>query len=199
MNKEECGKPPALPLRGGQRPTWRPEREARGSALGVQSREGSHVDRTRHCRGADSRARRRTYSPYKPPSKWQTLPTCHCEAPKGPWQSRSTWPDNKMAPAKTQLPARDSHVASLLGMTRQAGAVVHQCPSAVELSPTRRSMSAATDAIGAYHFIGSWFASAVPSRDCHVASLLAMTRQGSARCTSALLRFNSPVQGARSP
>ena len=44
-----------------------------------QSREGSHVDRTRHCRGADSRARRRTYSPYKPPSKWQTLPICHCE------------------------------------------------------------------------------------------------------------------------
>ena len=38
--------------------------------------------------GADSRARRRTYSPYKPPSKWQTLPICHCEAPKGPWQSR---------------------------------------------------------------------------------------------------------------
>ena len=30
-----------LSLRGGQRPTWRPEREARGSALGVQSREGS--------------------------------------------------------------------------------------------------------------------------------------------------------------
>ena len=29
-------------LRGGQRPTWRPEREARGSALGVQSREGSY-------------------------------------------------------------------------------------------------------------------------------------------------------------
>ena len=54
----------------------------------MQSREGSHVDRTRHCRGADSRARRRAYSPYKPPSKWQTLPTCHCEAPKGPWQSR---------------------------------------------------------------------------------------------------------------
>ena len=68
-----------LSLRGGQRPTWRPEREARGSALGVQSREGSHVDRTRHCRGADSRARLRTYSPYKPPSKWQTLPICHCE------------------------------------------------------------------------------------------------------------------------
>ena len=30
--------PPDLSLRGGQRPTWRPEREARGSALGVQSR-----------------------------------------------------------------------------------------------------------------------------------------------------------------
>ena len=34
---------PDLSLRGGHRPTWRPEREARGSALGVQSREGSCV------------------------------------------------------------------------------------------------------------------------------------------------------------
>ncbi len=33
---------PDLSLRGGRRPTWRPEREARGSALGVQSREGSY-------------------------------------------------------------------------------------------------------------------------------------------------------------
>ena len=29
---------PGLSLRGGRRPTWRPERAARGSALGVQSR-----------------------------------------------------------------------------------------------------------------------------------------------------------------
>ena len=37
-----CGaRPPDLSLRGGRRPTWRPEREARGSALGVQSREGT--------------------------------------------------------------------------------------------------------------------------------------------------------------
>ena len=36
-------KAPNLSLRGGQRPTWRPEREARGSALGVQSWEGSYV------------------------------------------------------------------------------------------------------------------------------------------------------------
>ena len=35
------GWPPDLSLRGGRRPTWRPEREARGSALGVQSRGGS--------------------------------------------------------------------------------------------------------------------------------------------------------------
>ena len=33
--------PPDVSLRGGRRPTWRPEREARGSALGVQSREGT--------------------------------------------------------------------------------------------------------------------------------------------------------------
>ena len=41
---------PELSLRGGRRPTWRPEREARGSALGVQSRGG-------------------TCSPHRPPIK----------------------------------------------------------------------------------------------------------------------------------
>ena len=44
----------------------------------------------------------------------------------------------------------------------------------------RRSLSAATDAIGWYVFIGTLYELEVPSRDCHVASLLAMTRQGSA-------------------
>ena len=39
--------------------------------------------------------------------KWYALPNCHCEAPRGPWQSRSTRWDNRKAPAKTQLPARD--------------------------------------------------------------------------------------------
>ena len=34
-------------------------------------------------------------------------------------------------------------------------------------------------------------------RDCHVASLLAMTRQESARCTSALARLNCPPRGAQ--
>jgi len=37
----ECVRLPSLSLRGGRRPTWRPERAARGSALGVQSREGT--------------------------------------------------------------------------------------------------------------------------------------------------------------
>ena len=47
-----------------------------------------------------------------------------------------------------QVPSRDCHVALLLAMTRQAGAAVHQRPHAVECSPTGRSLSAATDAIG---------------------------------------------------
>ena len=35
------------------------------------------------CRGGACPSRRRTYSPYKPPSKWQTLPICHCEEANG--------------------------------------------------------------------------------------------------------------------
>ena len=151
-----------LSLRGGQRPTWRPEREARGSALGVQSREGSHVDRTRHCRGADSRARRRTYSPYKAPSKWQTLPICHCEEANGRRGALSAKREEvplgcNLGKAVTISPIvflgsgsvlRDCHVASLLAMTRQGSAVVHQRSPAVELLPTGRSLSAATVKFG---------------------------------------------------
>ena len=46
------------------------------------------------------------------------------------------------------------------------------------LQPARRSLSAATDAIGWYVFIGTLYELEVPSRDCHVASLLAMTIRG---------------------
>ena len=84
-------------------------------------------------------------------------------------QFRSTWPDNRKVSGEygtvtrrgvedaatykvcavgdglhePQVPSRDCHVALLLAMTHQAGAAAHQCPSAVELPCTRRSLSAA--------------------------------------------------------
>ena len=82
--------PPDLSLRGGRRPTWRPERAARGSALGVQSR------RTRPHRGK----------------------------------------------------AIGENATAFLAMTRQAGAAVHQSSPAVSCPSARRSLTAATDAIG---------------------------------------------------
>ena len=56
--------------------------------------------------------------------KKQTLPTCHCEAPKGPWQSREGSHDFVGTCLLSTRVLRDSHVASLLGMTRQSGAAV---------------------------------------------------------------------------
>ena len=50
---------------------------------------------------------------------------------------------------------------------------------------------------GSYVFAGSAQLSGQVLRDCHVASLLAMTRQESARCTSALARLNCPPRGAQ--
>ena len=52
----------------------------------------------------------------------------------------------------------------LLAMTHQGGAVVHQSTSAVELPCTRRSLSAATDAIGACHCIDTQRESPVQRR-----------------------------------
>ena len=68
------------------------------------------------------------------------------------------WITGKLS-AKSQLPSRDCHVASLLAMTHQGGAAVHQRPPAVECPCTRRSLSAATDAIGAHHFIDTRYES----------------------------------------
>ena len=63
---------------------------------------------------------------------------------------------------------RERHAAPLQWRVRSAGVPPN-------LQPARRSMSAATDAIGRCVFIGTLYELEVPSRDCHVASLLAMT------------------------
>ena len=100
-------KAPNLSLRGGQRPTWRPEREARGSALGVQSREGSCVFAGLSC-----------------------YPTGYCEIATAPLGPRN---DNSGV-----------HTILLLAMTRQESA---RCTSALlrlNHPRTRRSGSAAT-------------------------------------------------------
>ena len=102
---------PELSLRGGQRPTWQ-SREGTSSsykvpikthqpiasvaasplrgvtAIGSCKFPGTLGDCTRHCRGADSRARRNAADPYRPSLKWYALPNCHCEGASRPWQSR---------------------------------------------------------------------------------------------------------------
>ena len=109
----------SLSLRGGRRPTWRPEREARGSALGVQSR--STWPDNRKVSGEYGTVTRRGVEDAA------TYKVCAVG-------------DGLHEP---QVPSRDCHVALLLAMTHQAGAAAHQCPSAVELPCTRRSLSAA--------------------------------------------------------
>ena len=105
-----------LSLRGGRRPTWRPERAARGSALGVQSREGSHDF-------ADS------------------LPVIRLGTARLP---------RRFAPRNDTSGERE----------------VHQCPPAVELLPTGRSLSAATGPVGGgCHFNDSLCESFVQCRE----------------------------------
>ena len=98
---------------------WRPEREARGSALGVQFR--STWPDNRKVSGEYGTVTRRGVEDAA------TYKVCAVG-------------DGLHEP---QVPSRDCHVALLLAMTHQAGAAAHQCPSAVELLCTRRSLSAA--------------------------------------------------------
>ena len=113
-----------LSLRGGQRPTWRPEREARGSALGVQSREGScssYKLSLKWCAPIASVAALTAQPLAALPPYGCGVPLAGCERPAGwqylrhkfigampsslslrggrrpTWQSRSTRPDHRKA------------------------------------------------------------------------------------------------------
>ena len=118
---------PELSLRGGRRPTW-------------QSREGS-------CDFADS------------------------------------------FPLIQSGTARLPRAQSALAMTNLGALCGRRCYP-ITCQPARRSMSAATDAIGLHVFIAALYGLQVPSRDSHVASLLGMTN----RKTSPFYR--QPVQAA---
>ena len=94
------------------------------------------ANRTRYCRGADSRARRKTSGWYRLALKWHQPPNLSLRGGRRP--TRQSREGSYVFAGSAQLSGqvlRDSHVASLLGMTRQASAAVHQCLSAIECSP----------------------------------------------------------------
>ena len=166
----------------------------------------SATDRTCHCRGADSRARRGTADRYRLTLKqyapiasvaalierlagWQHVPhgfygvkppDLSLRGGQRPtWQSREGSYVFAGAFLLSNCVLRDCHVASLLAMTRQGGAAMHQRPDAVELPCTRRSVSAATDAIGAHHFNDSLYElHCLPEIATSAYGLLAMTSRG---------------------
>ena len=152
--------PPDVSLRGGRRPTWRPEREARGSALGVQSREGT----------AD--LERLSLKWYVPIASVAALSERHAGWQVIGWHRRPCrLPDLSLRGGRrpTWRPEREAR-GSALG---------------VQSRSTRLNRGKAIGEIAA----------AFPRLPRPLWGL-AMTHQGSARCTSALTRLNCPVQGA---
>ena len=107
-----------------------------------------------NCRGGACPARRRTAAINRLSLKWQKPKVCHCEEANGRRGALSAKREEvplgcNLGKALTILPIalprssrvlRDCHVASLLAMTHQGGAAVHQCSPAVEFSCTGRSL-----------------------------------------------------------
>ena len=94
--------------------------------------------------------------------------TCHCEErsdvaisqyPAASWESYRR--------KRNCLPEIATSACGLLAMT-SLGALHIRRKYLQICSCQRRSLTAATDAIGAYRFHGGLYKSAVPSRDCHV-------------------------------
>ena len=142
--------------------------------------------RSGQCRGADSRARRRTCNLYKPPSKWQTLPTCHCEERSDVAISQyyvgyhESSGENVTAFPRLHPKGTSSRFAlraprRFAPRNDKSGSIAPLNSCHQYCQPAWRSLSAATDAIGRCVFIDTLHELEVPSRDCHVALLLAMT------------------------
>ena len=137
------------------------------------------------CRRGDSRARRRTCSPYKPPSKWQQPLMCRCEEAAGRCGNLGKAVSTPYRPPLKRHRLPNCHCEEAAGRRGALSAKREEVPLGCNLGKAAAISPIAFPRCGRV------------LRDCHVASLLAMTRQGNARCTSALLRFNSPVQGAQ--
>ena len=153
---------------------------------------------TGHCRGAACRSRRNAADSNGPPLKWQRLPDLSLRGRFAPvaisgrqLRFRRGFP--VIHPGTARFPRR---FAPRNGNSDSLAPPNHHCNTR---NCRRRSLSAATDAIGWYVLIGSLQTASAFPRLPRPRWGLAMTRQGSARCTSALLRFNFPVQGAHSP
>ena len=94
--------------------------------------------------------------------------TCHCEERSDVAISQYTvgsW--GSLRRKRNCLPEIATSAFGLLAMT-SLGALHIRRKYLQICSCQRRSLSAATDAIGAYRFHGGLYKSAVPSRDCHV-------------------------------
>ncbi len=211
-----------LSLRGGQRPTWRPEREARGSALGVQSRS-SRLHRgkvTGEIATAFPRLPRR-FAPRNdtsggycgaPAPSSGLIPLCKALNERRYRRNRSVrfyrhlvrtgsaFPrlPRRFAPRNDTSGRRSNGngAAHRIGGTTAASRTGGACPSR-RRTGVRDRLSLKWQTPKVCHckeakgrrgnlavpgcIVGKLPAkSQLPSRDCHVASLLAMTRQGSA-------------------
>ena len=117
------------------------------------------------------------YAPHCPMAQGYQI--CHCEEAAGR-RGNLAVPDQITGKpsAKTQLPSRDCHVASLLAMTRQ---VVPWCISALLrlncLVPGAQGAPLQSNLI-AIAFGGTLCISAVPSRDCTPRALPRASRSG---------------------
>ena len=121
---------------------------------------------------------------------------CHCEGASRPWQSRGgscVFADGFPAiqPGTARLPRRfaprNDTSGGCGGAPELSSGLMPLC-KAVTDRRYRRNWSV--------RFIDALYELQVPSRDCHVASLLAMTRQAAWWCTSAPMLLNVPLLGA---
>ena len=169
---------PDLSLRGGRRPTWqsRSTRPDHRKAIGENATAFPRLPRRFAPRNDTSGG----YCGAPAPSSG-LIPLCKALNERRYRRNRSVRFYRHLVRTGSAFPRLPRPLWGL-AMTRQGSAAmgtVRHTESAV-LLPLRGRAGHAPPLQGQCGLNGGWYKSAVPSRDCHVASLLAMTRQGSA-------------------
>ena len=143
---------------------------------------------------------------------------CHCEGASRPWQSREGTADLERLSLKWYVPIASVAAVTaqpltalppygcgvpLAGCERPAGwqylrhKFIGAMPSSLSFRGAKRRGNLAEP--GWITWYSRRKRNCLPEIATSAVGLLAMTHQGSARCTSALTRLNCPVQGAHNP
>ena len=155
-----------------------------------------------HCRGADSRARRKAADQHRPALKWKWPKVCHCEGTLRPWQSREGSAVSYRLPLKWHAP-----IASVAALSERHAGQQHVAHGFCGVTPPELSLRGRFAPVAISQYLAGLWESCRRNRNClheiatSASGLLAMTNLWPSLFYRQPVRIgsNAPGPAVRSP